>query len=392
MLLAAFAAFQIIACNNKEENNSKSTAVKPDSTSETDLNNIVTLSATQYRSIAIKTGQAQLRNLSAALKVNGRLEVPPQNAASITMPYGGIVKSTTLLEGKRVSRGERLVTLESPEFIQLQQDYLDGKSRLEFLTTEYSRQQELSAQNINAKKTLQKAKADYQAALNTVKGLKAKLSLIHINTQDLERTGIQNTVSVYSPINGYVTQVNVNRGTYVNPNNEMFRIVNKDNIYVSLAVFEKDIAKLRPGQKIQFSLANDSTAYKAKIDLIGKEIGKDGSIPVICDITGSLSSTMIPGIYIKASIEAGSSEVTALPESAIVSFAGKNYIFLPQTSKRGSNQENHSFQMMEVKTGVTEDGYIAVIFPRDFKAGSEIVTEGAYDLLSKMKNTEEEEE
>ncbi|GAB3366859.1 efflux RND transporter periplasmic adaptor subunit [Arachidicoccus ginsenosidivorans] len=391
LLLIAFTALQITACSSNENTPLQNKSSRSDTAAEEVSDNTVTLTPQQLQSLDIKTGKAGLRNLSAVIQVNGRLEVPPQNAVSITIPYGGIVKSTTLLDGKRVTKGERLVTLESPEFIQLQQDYLDGTNQLEFLTSEYNRQQELATQNINAKKTLQKSKADYQAALNKVKGLKAKLSLIHINTNTLEENGIQNTVTIYSPINGYVTQVNVNRGTHVNPNDMMFRIVNSDNMYVELAVFEKDIPRLKRDLNIHFSLVNDSTAYRAQIYLIGKEIGKDGSIPVNCRITSPITSSMIPGIYLKATIETGTSQLTALPENAIVSFGGKDYVFQPESPKSGSIQDGYSFRMLEVETGVTENGYTAVTFTKDFNPNMAIVIEGAYDLLSKMKNTSEEE-
>jgi len=389
--LAAYVTIQITACGDTNKKNEQSTNTEVATETTEDPQNTVSLSAEQYQAIKIKTGKSELRNLSAAIQVNGKLEVPPQNAVSITVPYGGIVKATSLLQGKRVSKGERLVTLENPEFIQLQQDYLDSKSQLEFLTTEYNRQQELSAQNINAKKTLQKAKADYLGAQNSVKGLKAKLSLLNINVNTLEKNGIQNTVSIYSPINGFVTQVNVNRGTYVSPNDMMFRIVNAENVYVELDVFEKDIPKLKIGQMVRFSLANDSASHTAKIYLIGKEIDKDRSIPVNCRITEKIDPAMVPGMYLKASIETGSNQVTALPEKSVVNFGGKSYIFLPEADKTEQNNKSYSFRMVEIQTGVTENGYTEVIFPQEFNAQTEIVIDGAYDLLSKMKNSAEEE-
>ncbi|RWZ89433.1 MAG: efflux RND transporter periplasmic adaptor subunit [Hydrotalea sp. AMD] len=389
--MAAYVTIQITACGDTNKKNEQSTNTEVATETTEDPQNTVSLSAEQYQAIKIKTGKSELRNLSAAIQVNGKLEVPPQNAVSITVPYGGIVKATSLLQGKRVSKGERLVTLENPEFIQLQQDYLDSKSQLEFLTTEYNRQQELSAQNINAKKTLQKAKADYLGAQNSVKGLKAKLSLLNINVNTLEKNGIQNTVSIYSPINGFVTQVNVNRGTYVSPNDMMFRIVNAENVYVELDVFEKDIPKLKIGQMVRFSLANDSASHTAKIYLIGKEIDKDRSIPVNCRITEKIDPAMVPGMYLKASIETGSNQVTALPEKSVVNFGGKSYIFLPEADKTEQNNKSYSFRMVEIQTGVTENGYTEVIFPQEFNAQTEIVIDGAYDLLSKMKNSAEEE-
>ncbi len=391
LLLAAYVTIQIAACGDTNKKDEQS--ANPEAATETteDPQNTVSLSAEQYQAIKIKTGKSELRNLSAAIQVNGKLEVPPQNAVSITVPYGGIVKATSLLQGKRVSKGERLVTLENPEFIQLQQDYLDSKSQLEFLTTEYNRQQELSAQNINAKKTVQKAKADYLGARNSVKGLTAKLSLLNINVNTLEKNGIQNTVSIYSPINGFVTQVNVNRGTYVSPNDMMFRIVNADNVYVELDVFEKDIPKLKIGQTVRFSLANDSASHTAKIYLIGKEIDKDRSIPVNCRITSKIDQAMVPGMYLKASIQTGSNQVTALPEKAVVNFGGKSYIFLPEENKAEQSNKSYSFRMVEIQTGVTENGYTEVILPQGFNPETEIIVDGAYDLLSKMKNSAEEE-
>lgn len=392
VLMVVYVTFQISACKNTENdpNLSDRQEIDKDPINNEEANTI-SLTADQYKAINIKTGKIEPRNLSAVIQVNGKLEVPPQNAVSITVPYGGIVKATTLMEGKRVARGEKLVTLENPEFIQLQQDYLDGKSQLEYSTIEYNRQQELSAQNINAKKTLQKAKADFLTALTKVNGLKAKLLLLNISAASLDKSGIQNTVSIYSPINGYVTQVNVNRGTYVNPNDMMFRIVNTDNVYVELKVFEKDIPKLKMNQNIRFGLSNDSVRYAAKVYLIGKEVDKDGSVPVNCRIEGKDDPRLIPGMYVKAMIETGSNKVSAIPEEAIVNFQDKNYIFLPLKEATKERNQVYSFRMVEIDTGTTEDGYTEVILPSEFKTDQLIVFKGAYDLLSKAKNSAEEE-
>lgn len=391
VLLAIYATLQISACKNAEnkENLSDRQETTADSINK-DAVNTISLTTDQYKAINVKTGKIEVRNLSAVVQVNGKLEVPPQNAVSVTVPYGGIVKATTILEGKRVGRGEKLVTLENPEYIQLQQDYLDSKSQLEYLTTEYGRQQELSEQNINAKKTLQKAKADYLVAQTKVNGLKAKLLLLNISATSLDKTGIQNTVSVFSPINGYVTQVNVNRGTYVNPNDMMFRIINTDNTYVELKVFEKDISKLKLGQVVRFELSNDTVSHAAKIYLIGKEIDKDGSIPVNCRIEGKSDPRLIPGMYVKATIESGSKKVSALPEESIVNFQDKNYIFIP-VKEGAEKNSNYSFRMIEIETGTTENGFTEVMLPADLKADQLVVFQGAYDLLSKAKNSAEEE-
>jgi len=144
-------------------------------------------------------------------------------------------------------------------------------------------------------------------------------------------------------------------------------------------------------QNIRFGLSNDSVRYAAKVYLIGKEVDKDGSVPVNCRIEGKDDPRLIPGMYVKAMIETGSNKVSAIPEEAIVNFQDKNYIFLPLKEATKERNQVYSFRMVEIDTGTTEDGYTEVIPPSEFKTDQLIVFKGAYDLLSKAKNSAEEE-
>jgi cobalt-zinc-cadmium efflux system membrane fusion protein len=386
----AFAALHYTACNAPKDP-VENVANKIDSTAKQESENGVWLNKAEYKSVGVIYGKVEIKKLSSTLKVNGTIEVSPENAVSITIPYGGIVRSTSLLEGKHVNKGERLATLANPEFIQLQQDYLDHKSQLEYLKIEYERQQQLAGENINAKKTLQKAKADYQSMLVRVNGLKAKLSLINISLTSLENVSIQNTISIYSPISGSVSKININQGSHVNPNDELFRIINADKPYVALSVFEKDITKLKKGQLVRFSLVNDQKEYSAKVQLIGKEIRADRSIRVICRISDKSSAPFMPGMYIKAIVETESNEVNALPDEAIVNFQGKNFIFLTDQKNGQVSHERYHFIMSEIQTGISEQGFTQVYLPQSFNSSkNSIVIKGAYSLMSKMKNSPEE--
>ena len=75
---------------------------------------------------------------------NGTLEIPPERLATVTLTMGGVVRTLSLLPGSYVSQGTLLATLENPEFIQLQQTYLESRAQLGFLEAEYKRQQALS--------------------------------------------------------------------------------------------------------------------------------------------------------------------------------------------------------------------------------------------------------
>jgi cobalt-zinc-cadmium efflux system membrane fusion protein len=329
-----------------------------------------------------------MKQLSGTIKVNGMLDLPPQSLVSISTPFEGIVKSTEMLQGMKVRKGQAVVVLQHPDFVQIQQDYLDHKSSLEYLKLEYERQQELAKENVNAKKTVQKAKSEYQSMQARVQGLKVKLNLMNVNISNLEKGNISSTLTLYSPINGYVTKVNTNIGATALPSDVLFEIADTEHLHAELTVFEKDVPKLKIGQKVRFTLANETKERLATVYLIGREISKERTVNIHCHLDQE-DKQLLPGMYLKALVESGSEKVAALPEKAIVEFEGSKYIFIEGKKK---DKELKYFEMIEIAAGVTELGFTQISAINNMDLSKEkIVLNGAYDLLSKMKNSEEEE-
>lgn len=347
----------------------------------------VTLTADQYKIAGIQIGSMEMRNLSDVIKVNGVIDVPPQNVVSISAPLGGYVKSAGLLPGQAVRKGQVIAVIENAEFIDIQQDYLESKSRMVFLDQELDRQKELRKEDINAAKTLQQVSSEYNMMRAKISGLEQKLSLIGISTGSLQAGRISKTSNLYAPISGYVTESNVNRGKYVQPSDVLFELANKSDMHLALNVFEKDVRKINPGQQIRFALANE-TDYnrKASVFLIGKSTEEDGTVPVHCHLEISNDPSMLPGMYVKALIETKTEGAPALPVESIIQSEGKDYIFVQTDTTQGKA----TFKMIPVLRGTEQEGFAAVTFPTDFNASkSNIVKKGAYSLLSAMKNVEE---
>jgi len=343
---------------------------------------VVELTPEQVKIINLKLGKVEMKDLSGAIKVNGMLDVPPQNLVSISAPMGGFVKSTELLQGMKVSKGQAIVVMQHPDYIQMQQDFLESKSQLDYLELEYKRQQELSKDNVNSQKTLQQAKSQYESMLAKNAGLKAKLMMLGINGEKLTSQTIQNTISISSPISGYVTHVNVNIGMYVNPTDVMFKIVDTEHLHAELTVFEKDVPKIKIGQKVRFTLANETDERTATVYLIGREISEDRTVRIHCHLDKE-DLDLLPGMYLKAYVEAGTQSLPAIPNEAIVNFEGKDYIFVTE------KEANH-FKMLEVTKGISELGFTEVEMKEGLNNESLIVISGAYDILAKIKNSEEE--
>jgi len=341
----------------------------------------VELTEKQFQVANIELGKVEMKSLSGTVKVNGVLDLPPQSLVSISAPFEGTVKSTEMLQGMKVKKGQPVVVLQHPDYIQVQQDYLDYKSQLEFLRLEYERQQELAANLVNAKKTLQRAKSEYVSMQARVAGLRSRLGLMNIDMAALEKGRLQSTLTLYSPISGYVTQVNTNIGAYANPADVLFKIANTDHLHAELTVYERDVPKLKIGQKVRFTLANETRERMATIYLVGREISNERTVQVHCHLDQE-DGQLLPGMYLQALVEGGSKLVAALPEKAIVEFEGQKYIFVQEGQLH--------FEMLKVGTGVAELGFVAVELPENFnRENKKIVVNGAYDLLSKAKNSEE---
>ncbi len=366
-------ALFLLACNGKKEKEKK---VDPPLSLK---NNEVSLTDAQYKNAGIEIGNLDNKEISSVLKVNGKIDVPPQNKVSVSVPMGGYLKFTKLLPGMQVSKGQVIAVIEDPQYIQIQQDYLIAKAQYTYNSSEYSRQKELNSTKATSDKVYEQTKSNYQTQNILVKSLEQKLRLIGINPASLTANNISKTINIHSPINGFVSAVNVNIGKYVNPTEVLFELVNPTDIHLSLAVYEKSIDKLSIGQTVYaYTNTNPDKKYKTKIVLISKNISPENTVEVHCHFE-NYDKELIPGMYMNADIETKLNKSAALPNDAIVQFENKQYIF----EVKGKNL----FQMVEVKTGSSENGYTEIL--QKNSSTNQIVTKGAYNLLMTMKNTED---
>lgn len=372
----------LIACKSKNEEVKTNTTTK-----QHEESSAVMLTNAQYQTAGIELGHITNRVLSGTIRVNGKLDVPPQQLINISIPIGGFLKSTALLPGSYVKKGQVIAVLESQDYIELQQNYLDAKSQLGYAEADYQRQQQLANENANAQKTVQQAKAHYFSLKANVDALGQKLKLLNISAKTIEQKGIQSTITLHAPSSGYVTEVNVNIGKHVTPTDVLFEIVDTEHLHAELTVYEKDVPKLKIGQRVRFTLANEIKERTAKVYLIGRKISKERTIQIHCHID-RVDKEMLPGMFLTAFVESGGQSLPSLPDEAIVSFEGKKYIFI-KTNKQQSNE--HHFEMITAQTGISEQGYTEVILPTTTDQSAPVVIKGAYSLLAKMKNSEEEE-
>lgn len=365
-------ALALIACK------SKPSAEKSEIVKET---NTITLTDAQYTNAGIQLGELQNKSLSSILKVNGKIDVPPQNMVSISIPLGGYLKTTKLLPGMHVAKGEVIAVIEDQQYIQLQQDYLTTKSKLQFAQLDYERQKELNQSKASSDKVYQQATTDYKLYEITLNALAEKLRLVGIDVNKISSSNISRSINVYAPINGFVTRVNVNIGKYVSPTDVLFELVNPSDIHLALKVYEKDLDKIFIGQKLMaYTNGSPDKKHPCEILLIGKDLTNERSTDVHCHFN-DYDKSLIPGTYMNAEIEVKNNAASAINEEAVVHFQGKDYIFIAT--------DKDSFEMIEVTAGTTQQGFIEIVNAEKL-SNKNIVTKGAYSLLMSLKNKSEE--
>jgi cobalt-zinc-cadmium efflux system membrane fusion protein len=367
--------FTLFSCGNKKATETEST--------QPILENNVTITDAQFKSANIQLGKLEKRTISTTLKLNGKIDVPPQNMVSVSMPLGGFLKSTKLLPGMHVKKGEVIAVMEDQQYIQLQQDYLTIKSKLNFYENEFNRQKELNLSKASSDKVFQQSEMDFKTQKIALSALAEKLKLINIDPEKLSESNLSRSANVYSSIDGFVSKVNVNIGKYVNPSDVLFELINPSDIHLNLKVFEKDLNKLSIGQKlVAFNNNQPDAKHPCEIILISQELSADRSAEVHCHFE-DYHKTLLPGMYMNAEVEIKINNTESINEDAIVSHEGKDFIFI----SKGKNQ----FELIEIKKGSTETNFTEVntLDGKDL-SGYEVVTKGAYSLLMQLKNTSEE--
>ena len=372
VLIISVLVFVFTACKNNTTETKKEVP-KADAHVVTE----VQLTDAQIKAIDLQLGNFEYKNLTTTLKINGKLSLPPQHQAQVSILSSGVVKSISVQEGQFVNAGKTLAIIANVEVIQLQQDYLENSANLTYLEKEYQRQKELRDDDINAGKTFQQAQRELQIAQAKKETMKSKLAQLGINANSLSPNNIASNIAVTAPISGYIQRINLSIGKFADANSVLFEIVDNRYLHLDLKVFEKDIHKIKEGQQIVFSDANDVThSHPATIFAINKAFEPNEQAVLVHAKINETTETLLPGMYVEARVKIDNTKAMALPTDAIVSNGEEHYIFV-QTAK-------NVFKEIRVNVGASDMGYTEVIPIDEVSQENKVVIKGAYYLLSEL--------
>ncbi|MDI5898697.1 efflux RND transporter periplasmic adaptor subunit [Flavobacterium yafengii] len=342
-------------------------------------NGLTTVTSAQFKSSGMEIASPTEQDFDVTVKASGKIDVPPQNRAKVNTFMGGYVKSTTLLVGNKVKKGQALLTLQNTEFLDIQKDYMEVAEQLNFLKSEYDRQKTLYDEKITSQKNYLKAESDYRRAKAMHQSLRAKLVLLNINPRNVEKGILTSTITIFSPITGDIVIMNANVGMYVAPSDVILEIVDTDHLHLELAVFEKDILNVKIGQKIHFKVPEASKdVFNAEVHLVGKSIeGNDRTINIHGHLDDAIKQKLLTGMFVEAEIIIDSKKGLAIPSEALVTENNKNFVLLLDNEKNG-----YSFKKVSVTVGKKSEKFVEILPNTMINASSRILTKGVFDLAN----------
>lgn len=371
-ILVLFTFAMLSSCGDKEKQSNEN------ATLEANTDNRIQVTHEQFDQNNMSLGQIKESDFPIMVTTSGMIDVPPENRAVVSATMGGYIKTTPLLIGDKVRKGQLLVTIENPEFVSLQQEYMEVHGQLSYLKAEYDRQQTMVAEKISSQKSFLKAESDYKTAVAKYNGLRKQLNMLNISTEQVEKGIIISVASIYAPIDGSITKVNVSRGTFVSPSVSIMEIINNDHIHLELSVFEKDILKVKKGQSVEFRIPESSTeTFKAEVHLVGTSIDENRTIKVHAHLENEEAANFLTGMFVEANIISDSSTQLSLPTDAIGVIDDQSYVLLLDETKEG----NYYFKQLPVKTQGSYQNMTALDKKAVFKEGAQFLTKGAFSLI-----------
>ncbi|MBO6522572.1 MAG: efflux RND transporter periplasmic adaptor subunit [Balneolaceae bacterium] len=388
--LSLFSVFFLITAACAQGELEEHTDIPFEHTSEvvSEEESTVHLSELKFNALGIKLDTLRKRSLSNTVRVNGQLEVPPQHEATVTSVLGANIVSIEVIEGDFVTKNQIVAYLSHPNLIQVQTEYVRSWRQMNYLEREYQRQKRLYDEEIGSGQQFQQTEAEYEATRAEVKGSEARLRQLNLNAEEVRSGTIYERIPVVSPIEGYVEDVGIQIGQYVDPQATLFEIINVEHIHADFMVYEKDVRQLKKGQQILFTVESGyDEELVASIYSIGKKFEQEPKAVHVHAEIDDPQEYLIPGMYIRGSIQTSSEKVWAIPEDAIVTEDGKSLMFLAEKEIENGEVE-WKFIPLEISTGIQEGNWVEVKLFEPLPENAQVVMNNAYYLISEMKKSE----
>ncbi len=181
------------------------------------------------------------------------------------------------------------------------------------------------------------------------------------------------TVEVDAPTGGVVNERSVSLGDAVEPNTELFDIVDLSKVIVVAQVYEEDVSKVKLGDTARIvALGYPKDEFTGKVTFMGLELDPDTrTLPVwlaVDNPEGKLRSDMFVKVAV---LLAKNTETLAVPKVSVLTEGGEKFVFV---------RTGDTFDRVDIQTGAEDDRYVEV--KDGLVPGDEVVTQGQREIFT----------
>jgi Cu(I)/Ag(I) efflux system membrane fusion protein len=324
----------------------------------------VMLSAEKQQMIGVRTTQVRRAPLERTIRTVGRIEPDDTRIARIHVKIAGWVDKVYVdYVGKLVKKGEPLFTVYSPELVSTQQEYLIARRGQKYLGDSPYPEVATGAESL------------FRAARDRL----LLWDISEAQIQQLDRTGqVQRTMTLYSPIDGFVMSRNVYEQVRVTPDTDLYEIADLSRIWVYVDVYEYEVPYVRVGQPVSMQLSYyPGKTYRGKVDYVYPTLDPKTRTVRVRLAFPNPDFDLKPGMFADAELKIDYGVQTLIPREALLDSGTRQIVFI---AKPGGY-----FEPRQVEVGARFDDQVVVL--RGLQPGETVVASGNFLIDSESRLT-----
>ncbi len=321
---------------------------------------------------------ASRRSVSPGLRVPGRVE-PNAYATVFVSPLvtGRIVRVPALL-GNRVTAGQTLAVVYSPDLAEAETRYLSMKAAFEYDHQRLLRTERLVSIGAASQQELESVRAEHTAHETEVEGARSRLLLLGFPKDQIASLtspdAITAEVRIPAPITGIVTERAVNTGQIVDPTMKLFTIADLSTVWVIGSVHERDFGTVRIGSLVVLTTpAYQGIELRGRVSYIDPQVDEQTRTASVRAEIPNRDGRLRFGMYMDMLIEpTDGTKVVTVAREAVQAVGSRSFVYLVDPRQPGR------FVEREVQPGSVEGDFLEI--REGLASGDTVVGKGSFYL------------
>jgi RND family efflux transporter MFP subunit len=337
----------------------------------------IELTKEQLNNINLTTAIINTRENSRQLQLSGLVTADRLKTHRVAPVIGGIVVDLRVVEHEKVSKGQILARLRSHKLGEAQAEYLESLARYSLLKGERKRIDILYKEGIVSETRWRKIDSEFIGAQANLEARRRLLSITGLTKSQIVALSTQQDTlaefNLISPIDGIVTQVDVESGQLIDGGQAAFHIDDLSVLWAMVKIPVANLAQIEAGVDADIAVkARPGKSYSGKLKSLGAEVDMQSQTLTGRIVLDNPSGELLPGMYAEVNLNTVTNQGIMAPASAVFRLGNEAYLFKILGEGR--------FEPVAIKIGAEANGWIPVL--RGIETGTKVISSGVAELKS----------